>query len=235
MVRRVRSFQLRDNVRRSLLVAAAVQATFGHGNLHALPTGGQVAVPGSATIAAPVNNALTVTNAPGAVINWQSFSIAPNELVKFVQQNAASAVLNRVTGPQMSEIMGRLQSNGRVFLINPNGIIIGPGAAIDVASFVGSTLPMLDRDFLDGRLRFQGDAASNGAIVNQGAIRTGSGGKVLLVAPRIQNDGLIEAPGGGALRYPLDTTTPVAWMGYANAKLARIVRPALRRVMAEFF
>jgi hypothetical protein len=46
---------------------------------------------------------------------------------------------------------------------------------------------------------------------------------------------VIEAPAGGALNYPLDTTTPVAWMGYANARLARLVRPALRRVMAVNF
>jgi len=46
---------------------------------------------------------------------------------------------------------------------------------------------------------------------------------------------LIEAPDGRALRVPLDTTTPVAWMGYANAALARTVRPVLRRIMAEYF
>ncbi|MEI6321229.1 MAG: filamentous hemagglutinin N-terminal domain-containing protein, partial [Pseudomonadota bacterium] len=194
-----RRFALRDTVRHTLMVAAALQAAFGSGGLHALPTGGQVVIPGSAQIGAPVNNALTVTNAPGAIINWQSFSIAPNELVRFVQQNAASAVLNRVTGSQMSEIMGRLQSNGRVFLVNPNGIVVGPGAVIDTAAFIGSTLPMLDRDFIDGRLRFQGDASSNGRIVNQGSIRTGFGGQVMLVSPNIENTGLIEAPGGQIL------------------------------------
>jgi trimeric autotransporter adhesin len=199
MARHHRRFALRDTVRHTLMVAAALQAAFGSGGLHALPTGGQVVIPGSAQIGAPVNNALTVTNAPGAIINWQSFSIAPNELVRFVQQNAASAVLNRVTGSQMSEIMGRLQSNGRVFLVNPNGIVVGPGAVIDTAAFIGSTLPMLDRDFIDGRLRFQGDASSNGRIVNQGSIRTGFGGQVMLVSPNIENTGLIEAPGGQIL------------------------------------
>ncbi|MES2695119.1 MAG: inositol monophosphatase [Verrucomicrobiota bacterium] len=45
---------------------------------------------------------------------------------------------------------------------------------------------------------------------------------------------VIEAPDGRALRAPLDTTTSVAWMGYANATLARAVRPVLRRVMARY-
>ncbi|MBL9189191.1 MAG: inositol monophosphatase [Opitutaceae bacterium] len=46
---------------------------------------------------------------------------------------------------------------------------------------------------------------------------------------------VIEAPAGGVLRAPLDTTSPVAWMGYANMHLARLVRPVLRRVMARHF
>lgn len=45
----------------------------------------------------------------------------------------------------------------------------------------------------------------------------------------------IESPAGGPLRPPLDTTTPVAWMGYANDSLARLVRPVLRRIMARYF
>jgi filamentous hemagglutinin family protein len=191
-------FVLRGSVRRSLLVAAALRAACVAAPAFALPTGGQVVVPGTATIGAPVNHSLTVINQPGAIIHWQSFSIAPNELVRFVQQNAASAVLNRVTGPQMSEILGRLQSNGQVFLINPNGIIVGPNAVIDTAAFVGSTLRLTDADFLAGRLRFQGDG-SEGRIVNQGRVRSGYGGRVLLVAPQIENSGLIEAPGGSVL------------------------------------
>ena len=46
---------------------------------------------------------------------------------------------------------------------------------------------------------------------------------------------VIETPQGRPLRCPLDTTTPVAWMGYANATLARQVRPRLRRIMAQHF
>jgi filamentous hemagglutinin family protein len=67
-----------------------------------------------------------------------------------VQQNAASAVLNRVVGKNASAIFGALQSNGRVFLINPNGILFGAGAQIDTAGLVASTLNMLDCDFIMG-------------------------------------------------------------------------------------
>jgi hypothetical protein len=42
---------------------------------------------------------------------------------------------------------------------------------------------------------------------------------------------IVEAPAGRPLRAPLDTTSAVAWVGYANAALARRIRPALRRVL----
>ena len=43
--------------------------------------------------------------------------------------------------------------------------------------------------------------------------------------------GVIESPWGGPLRAPLDTTSPVAWVGYANPALARAIRPAFRRAL----
>ncbi|MGH8720303.1 MAG: beta strand repeat-containing protein [Burkholderiales bacterium] len=140
-------------------------------------------------------NTLTITNTPGAIINWQSFSIAPNETTRFNQQNAASAVLNRVIGQDPSAILGSLSSNGRVFLINPNGIVFGQGAVVDVAGLVASTLNLSDQDFLSGKLDFTENAQS-GSIKNQGAITTTSGGSVYLVAPNVENSGVITTPQG---------------------------------------
>jgi len=96
----------------SLLVASAfASAAFGN------PNAPQVKA-GTATFATS-GNTLTVTNSPGAIINWQGFSIAPNETTRFQQQNAASAVLNRVVGQDPSQILGTLTSNGRVFTSTP--------------------------------------------------------------------------------------------------------------------
>ena len=89
-----------------------------------------------------------VTNTPGAIIDWNSFSIAQDEITRFIQQSSSSAVLNRVTGGNLSEILGDLQSNGRVFLINPNGLIMGDGAIIDTAGFIGSTLNISNDAFI---------------------------------------------------------------------------------------
>jgi filamentous hemagglutinin family protein len=140
-------------------------------------------------------NLLSIANSPSAIINWGSFSIGAGEITRFIQQSQASAVLNRVVGQDPSAILGALQSNGRVFLINPNGILFGAAAQIDVAGLVASTLNLSDADFLAGRLRFS-ETLNAGGVVNQGGISTTSGGSVYLVAPDITNSGIITSPGG---------------------------------------
>ncbi|HYA21059.1 MAG TPA: filamentous hemagglutinin N-terminal domain-containing protein, partial [Burkholderiales bacterium] len=139
---------------------------------------------------------LSITNSPGAIINWQQFSIAPNETTRFIQQSAASAVLNRVIGIDPSLILGSLQSNGRVFLINPNGIVFGANSRIDVAGMVASTLNISNADFIAGRLNFVGDPAKAAAVVNQGRITASPGGSVYLLGSAVENQGVITAPTG---------------------------------------
>ncbi|MEJ2123174.1 MAG: filamentous hemagglutinin N-terminal domain-containing protein [Alphaproteobacteria bacterium] len=138
-----------------------------------------------------------VVNTPGAVINWQQFSIQKDEITRFLQQNAASAVLNRVRGGDPSVILGQLLSNGRVFLINPSGIAIGKGAVIDVAGFAASTLNISDADWISGKLRFEGTGLE-GKLENAGTIKTAQGGHVYLIAPKVENkpDGVIQSPQG---------------------------------------
>ncbi|TFZ03339.1 filamentous hemagglutinin N-terminal domain-containing protein [Ramlibacter rhizophilus] len=177
-------------------LAIAVQAAMGL-PAWALPQGAQV-VSGQVAISQGAPGTLQVTAGNGAIINWQSFSLGAGELARFVQPSAQSAVLNRVTGAQASELLGQLQANGRVFLINPNGIVVGSGARIDTNSFVASTLDIADADFLAGRMRFMA-TGSAGGIRNEGLITAGPGGKVALIAPDIVNSGIIQAPGGEIL------------------------------------
>ncbi|NDP64797.1 filamentous hemagglutinin N-terminal domain-containing protein, partial [Polaromonas sp.] len=137
----------------------------------------------------------TITNTPGTIIQWPGFSIAAGEVTRFVQQNAASAVLNRITGQQPSLILGALQSNGRVFLINPNGVVFGAGARVDVNGLVASSLGISNSDFLAGKMNFSAGATA-GSVFNQGSISTPGGGQVILIAPQVENSGLIHSPGG---------------------------------------
>lgn len=162
------------------------------GGAAALPLGPQIAA-GNAAIAQN-GKLMSITNTPGAILNWQGFSIDVGETVRFIQQNAQSAVLNRVVGQNPSAILGSLQSNGRVFLINPNGIVFGAGARIDVAGLVASSLDIKDADFLAGRHSYSG--GGHGVVSNQGTITAADGGAVYLIGPGVDNRGVINAPNG---------------------------------------
>ncbi len=160
------------------------------------PLGAQV-ISGQASMVT-VGNQLTITNTPGAILQWQGFSINAGEVTRFVQQSAQSTVLNRVVGLDPSHILGTLQSNGKVFLINPNGIVFGAGARVDVNGLVASSLKLGNDDFLAGKLNLGGDADA-GAVQNHGAITTPSGGQVYLIAPHVSNNGIITSPGGDVI------------------------------------
>jgi len=141
-------------------------------------------------------NVFTVTNTPGAIIDWRQFNVANGELLRFLQQNAQSTVLNRVTGNDPSQILGALQSNGRVLLVNPNGVLFGANATVDVAGLVVSGLRLSDADFLAGKYNFAG---GSGAVSNLGSITTPLGGSVYLIGGDVANSGVIRAPGGQIL------------------------------------
>ena len=185
-------------VRRCLVRAALVllPTIAGMTQVHANPTAATV-VSGSASFNTS-GATLTVTNSPNAIINWGSFSIGQNELTRFVQQSSASSVLNRVIGQDPSQILGQLQSNGRVYLVNPNGILFGQGARIDVAGLIASSLDISDTDYLAGRFKFVGNG-SEGLVSNAGEITTPTGGQVLLIAPNVENSGVISSPSGEIL------------------------------------
>ena len=129
-----------------------------------------------------------------AIIDWEAFSIAGGELTEFIQPGANSAALNRVRGLSASRLDGALKANGRVFLLNPNGIVIGPGGTVDVGGFVASTLDIPDQEFLGGGdLNFAG--ASDASVVNLGRI-SALDGDVFLIAASVDNAGTISAPSG---------------------------------------
>lgn len=174
----------------AVLLAVSIQAA------QANPTGGSV-VNGSASFSTS-GNTLTVTNTPGTIINWQGFSIGSSEVTNFAQQSASSTVLNRVVGNDPSNILGTLRSNGRVFLINPNGILFGAGSIVDVAGLVASSLNLSDADFLAGNYQFTAVPGA-GNVSNAGSITAQDNGQIYLIAPNVENSGVITAPNGEIL------------------------------------
>jgi filamentous hemagglutinin family protein len=87
---------------------------------------------------------LTITTSSAlSIVEWNSFSIDDSELTTITFSDSSSVILAHVTGESVSNILGTLQSNGGVYLVNPNGIIIGTNGIIDANSFLGSTLDVL--------------------------------------------------------------------------------------------
>ncbi|UHL66138.1 filamentous hemagglutinin N-terminal domain-containing protein [Paralcaligenes sp. KSB-10] len=157
--------------------------------VHALPTGGVVTA-GNASISSSPTSTTITQSTPNAVINWQGFNVGPAQAVQFVQPGSGSVTLNRVVGPDPSSILGSITANGKVFLVNPNGILFGSGASINVGGLVASTLNISDSDFMKGSYKFTG--AGNGALNNDGSINADAG-YVALLGRNVSNNGVISA------------------------------------------
>jgi filamentous hemagglutinin family protein len=169
------------------LLAISLMLSFATGS-YAQPLGGVVTA-GSASIGSVAGSTTITQSTQNAAINWQSFNIAPGEGVQFVQPNSNSVALNRVVGADPSSILGNLSANGKVFLVNPNGILFGTGAQVNVGGLVASTLNISDSDFMAGRYNFTG---SGGTVLNQGSINA-DGGYVALLGADVGNNGVITA------------------------------------------
>lgn len=160
------------------------------------PTGPQV-IHGGVNIQTTGPTTLINQTTDRAIINWNGFNIDVHELVRFIQPNQLSVILNRVVGTDPSTILGGLQANGRVFLINPNGVVFGPNSHVDVGGLMATTLNLSDQDFLAGRYHLTQDPNhALASIVNQGELKVGDGGFLLLVAPMVNNQGVIVAKAG---------------------------------------
>lgn len=157
------------------------------------PQGGQV-VAGSATITQETATKLGITQTTNkAIINWRSFSIGNSEHTQFYQPSANSVNLSRVVGGDPSQILGRLTANGQVFLVNPNGILFGKNAQVDVAGLVASTHNIRNEDFLAGRYNFSILGNPGASVINEGTIRVADTGIAAFVAPSVANRGVLVA------------------------------------------
>lgn len=138
---------------------------------------------------------IQITTGRQAVINWKTFSIDKHETTRFVMPSATSSVLNRVLGGESSHILGSLEANGRIFLINPKGVFIGEDAMIDTASFIASSYDLLDSEFFrGGEIAFKG---IEGSVINYGKIKAWDG-DIVLIGYQVENNGVIEAEKGVA-------------------------------------
>jgi len=160
----------------------------------ALPTGGKI-TSGRGNIT-KILNLMTVTQSSEKMIaKWDTFDIGSYAGVTFLQRNENSVALNRIYDGDPSQILGTLLSNGKIFLINPNGIVFGKGSQLYTGGLVASSLNISDEDFLNSKYVFTNNGSA-GSVINQGNISVKSGGVVALIAPSVTNKGTITATSG---------------------------------------
>ena len=178
---------------------------------YALPQGGQV-VAGTGSIGAPGGDQMNITGSGNVAIDWNSFNVAQGESVKF---SGMQAVLNYVTGNTKSEIFGNISGSGvHVFLVNPNGILLGATASVNVGELTASTRTIDNRKSFDGTAfsTLSPEAAQKvrGDIINLGEL---TADKILLEGDNISllNAHMLKSSGNGNITLRADNKVTVGY------------------------
>ena len=150
-------------------------------------------VGGSGSIAASGNTTTINQSTQNMAIDWQSYNVNANERVQYIQPNSSSISLNRILSQNGSTIAGRIDANGQVILVNPNGIFFTPTSIINVGGIIASGLDIQPNDFMNGNYIFDEVLGTDGAVINRGMINASLGGNVALIGKQVKNDGLIIA------------------------------------------
>lgn len=158
---------------------------------HAGPEGGEV-VGGAGSI--NQSGSTTINQASDRMaIDWQSYDVGTNERVHYIQPDSSSVSLNRILSNHGSQIQGRIDANGQVFLVNPNGVFFGKDSVINVGGILASGLSLDPNDFMNGDFVFSSLEGTDGMVINAGLINAASGGNVTLLGQQVRNDGMISA------------------------------------------
>ncbi|NTV29065.1 MAG: filamentous hemagglutinin N-terminal domain-containing protein [Candidatus Omnitrophica bacterium] len=157
-----------------------------------VPTTGSFAV-GNGSIDT-VGSTMTITQAADTakgIIDFNSYNVGSAAKVDYKQLAGNSSItLNRVSDINPSQIFGTISANGRIFIVNPNGVLFAPGSHVDAAGLVASSLNITNDSFLNGTYQFT--AGNGGAVINAGTLNA-PGGFVALIGPSVQNTGSIVA------------------------------------------
>lgn len=176
---------------KSLVAAIAAYSLSPH-DAFGGPTGG-VVVDGTGTITQTGANTQIDQATDRLSLEWDTFNVGASERVQFVQPGADSIALNRILDSSGSQILGRIDANGQVILMNPNGVFFGRDAVVNVGGLVASGLNIDSEDFMNGDLVFSAIDGTAGTVVNRGIINAAAGGNVALLGKSVTNQGLISA------------------------------------------
>lgn len=206
-----------------MLLAVSLAGHAGVALADAQPIG---ATPG-VVIQTPSAGVTHITAPDGAIIDYAAFNVGRGETVNFIQPGASSRVLNRVHSATPSQIDGTINANGIVYIVNPSGVIFGPGSVVDAAGIYAAAGSLSNEDFLSGVDRFSG---LDGPVTTHGVIRADS--IAAFIGREVVNTGTVEVPHGtvvmasgdsvligsplGGLMVQLDVTPRTGEGGVAN-------------------
>ncbi len=177
----------------ALCCATSMMILLSHHTAYANPQDGQV-VAGNATISSSGNKLDVHQGSDKAIIDWRSFDIGVNEHTQFYQPTNNATTLNRVNNHNPSQILGKLSANGNIVLVNPNGVFFGKDSQVDVNRLIATSADIDNSDFMAGKLHFTKPSNNpNASIINHGNITAKEAGLVGLVAPNVENHGIISA------------------------------------------
>src|SRR4029077_4748734 len=170
--------------------------------------GGTVGAGSANIVAAPTTTSVNQSSQRAAV-DWTSFSVGSQHTVQFNQPNSSPVTLNPVTGPDPSQIAGRINANGTIVLTNGSGVYFSQGAQVNAQTLIVTTAGISNQDFMAGRMAFSTPGKPDAMVVNQGTITVAQAGLATLVAPAVANSGMINAPMGrvvlaGAAAHTVD-------------------------------
>ncbi len=158
-----------------------------------LPSG-NATIAGDITITSNDQSMTIQQQSDQAIIEWNSFNIGENNTVTFNQPSSSSSTLNRVISGNPTTLAGSLNANGKVYVVNENGVYFTPTSTINAHSFAASTLALSNDNFLNNIFSFSSSNQSSlQSIINKGSITTLDGGFTALLGGAINNEGTINA------------------------------------------
>ncbi|MBK0034223.1 filamentous hemagglutinin N-terminal domain-containing protein [Erwinia sp. S43] len=202
----------RNAVIRPLALAVALSFVGG-----ASAVGSGIVVSGLGSIIKNGNQVKVQQNTDKMIVNWNNMNVGKNESLNFNQPNANAAILNKINNIDPTVIAGALNANGKVFIVNPNGVLISKGSSVNVGSLIASSLDISNKDFLSGNINLKGDG--KGKIVNEGDI-TAAKEVALVGSGEVTNNGKIYSKTSGtALASGSDITLLFPEMGKMSVKV----------------
>ncbi|MBU6235079.1 MAG: filamentous hemagglutinin N-terminal domain-containing protein [Alphaproteobacteria bacterium] len=181
---------------RAVLFATACAAAFVATPAQAETPMGENVVAGAATFDRTGTTRLNINQSTDRVIiDWDTYNISTTAKVEYFQPSTTSLAVNRVVGEgeDPSRIMGTLKANGRVVILDRNGIIFGRDSHVDVNGIIASTGDVNDAEIMSGGDTFGISNFADATITARGTMTIAEGGLAALVAPRVRNYGVINA------------------------------------------